>query len=218
MKVPLSAESNTESSKQNESSATLFESIVSDLFADGYSVQTGALPLELGVLLWEKSHSESPTHYHKAGIGRSSGHSINQAIRTDAVAWINSDTKAGDEWLIWIRQMQSYLNQHLYLGLFAFESHFSIYKPGGFYKRHYDAFKGKSNRVLSVIVYLNRDWITKNAGELVLHRNNALGQLSIKPEFGTLVIFLSEEIPHEVLVTTVDRHSIAGWFSTRQVP
>ena len=155
--------------------------------------------------------------YQNAGIGRNTEHTIDTSIRTDTVAWINNETKAGAEWLAWILTMQNHLNQHLYLGLFTFESHFSVYKPGGFYKRHYDAFKGKSNRVLSLIVYLNHEWVAKNAGELVLHTNNADGKLSITPEFGTLVVFLSEEIPHEVLATTVDRHSIAGWFSGRQI-
>ena len=32
------------------------------------------------------------------------------------------------------------------------------------------------------------------------------------PAAGTMVIFLSEEFPHEVLPATQDRYSIAGWF------
>ena len=34
----------------------------------------------------------------------------------------------------------------------------------------------------------------------------------VLPELGTLVIFLSEDIPHEVLPAMRDRYSIAGWF------
>ncbi len=194
-----------------------FESMVNNLVDHGYSVQANCLPLVLGKLLWEQSHSAPVTDFQNAGIGRNSGHSINKAIRTDAVAWITKETKAGEQWLAWILRLQDYLNQHLFLGLFSFESHFSLYKPDGFYKQHYDAFKGKSNRVLSLIVYLNYEWIAVNAGELVLHINNSEELISVKPEFGTLVVFLSEEIPHEVLATTVDRHSIAGWFSSRQM-
>jgi SM-20-related protein len=34
----------------------------------------------------------------------------------------------------------------------------------------------------------------------------------VAPRAGTLVCFLSERIPHEVLAAHVDRISIAGWF------
>jgi SM-20-related protein len=34
----------------------------------------------------------------------------------------------------------------------------------------------------------------------------------IKPDAGTLVIFLSDEFPHEVMTVFKDRYSIAGWF------
>lgn len=34
----------------------------------------------------------------------------------------------------------------------------------------------------------------------------------IPPEAGTLVLFLSEDVPHEVLPAYADRYSIAGWF------
>lgn len=32
------------------------------------------------------------------------------------------------------------------------------------------------------------------------------------PRAGTLVVFLSEDMPHEVLETQRERYSIAGWF------
>jgi SM-20-related protein len=34
----------------------------------------------------------------------------------------------------------------------------------------------------------------------------------VPPKNGTLVLFLSEEFPHEVLVAKKTRYSIAGWF------
>jgi len=35
---------------------------------------------------------------------------------------------------------------------------------------------------------------------------------SITPSLGTIVVFLSEEFPHEVLPAKSDRYSITGWF------
>jgi len=34
----------------------------------------------------------------------------------------------------------------------------------------------------------------------------------ITPEMGKLVVFMSEQIPHEVLPTHQPRASVAGWF------
>jgi SM-20-related protein len=36
--------------------------------------------------------------------------------------------------------------------------------------------------------------------------------IRVAPECGKLVIFLSEDFPHEVLPATQLRQSIAGWF------
>jgi len=36
--------------------------------------------------------------------------------------------------------------------------------------------------------------------------------MQVTPSYGTLVTFLSEEMPHEVLVSKRDRYAIAGWF------
>lgn len=110
--------------------------------------------------------------------------------------------------------MQCYLNRRLFLGLFSFESHYAHYCSGDFYKRHYDAFKGETSRKVSVIVYLNRQWLARDGGELVLYSNNndKVG-LKVPPSFATVVVFMSSEFPHEVLRANRDRYSIAGWFS-----
>jgi SM-20-related protein len=105
------------------------------------------------------------------------------------------------------------LNQRLFLGLFSFESHYAHYAPGAYYKRHYDAFRGEANRVLSVVCYLNPNWSASDGGELVLYRDEQDREgLKVVPLYGTVVVFLSEEFPHEVLPASRDRYSVAGWF------
>ena len=100
------------------------------------------------------------------------------------------------------------------LGLFTFESHFAHYAPGAFYKTHLDAFRGQANRILSVVLYLNPDWADDEGGEMVLYQETEPNQklFTVKPELGTLAVFLSEEFPHEVLPAKRDRYSIAGWY------
>ena len=80
-------------------------------------------------------------------------------------------------------------------------------------KRHVDAFKGQGNRVLSLVGYLNEDWLEENGGELVIYNSSDdVEGTKVLPKKNTLVVFLSEQFPHEVLPATRTRHSIAGWF------
>jgi SM-20-related protein len=36
----------------------------------------------------------------------------------------------------------------------------------------------------------------------------------VLPNYGKIVIFISDQFPHEVLAAERDRYSIAGWFRT----
>ncbi len=178
---------------------------------DGYSIHTNALPEILGQNLWAKSHSEAQTVLKPAGIGRTDGLQIKQSVRSDKISWIDDTDATGAEWIKWAAELQSGFNSSLFLGLFSFESHYALYNPGCFYRTHVDAFQGQKNRILSIIIYLNHDWLKEDGGELVLYAD-ARVPLKVRPEFGTVVAFLSEEVPHEVLVTHRHRYSIAGWF------
>lgn len=198
---------------------SLFESISNDIVDKGYSIRPCALPAKLTYLL-SQHIIELPTEkFKRAGIGRSQDHIVNDFIRTDAISWITNDSKAGCAWLNWTESLQAYLNRRLFLGLFSFESHFAHYAKGDFYKKHKDAFTGEGNRVLSVVVYLNEHWVSSDGGELVIYDKNMSAasaidnsKITIIPDLGTIVVFLSEEFPHEVLPAKQDRYSIAGWF------
>ena len=192
----------------------LFDTIASDLRLDGYSIQTNALPKSLVDALREALLTFQPEHFKRAGVGRAQQHMADSTIRRDAISWIESNSGAQGQWLDFAAQLQRHLNRALMLGLFSFESHFAHYAPGAFYKTHVDAFKGQANRMLSVVLYLNEDWVDGNGGEMVLYSDSQPTQTlhRVKPEPGTLVVFLSEEFPHEVLPANRDRYSIAGWY------
>ena len=192
---------------------TLFAQIANDLSERGYSINPCALPFTLAEQLWQHLSQMNQEKFEQARIGRDQALMQNNFVRSDAICWITGESPAGQSWLNWSHLLQIYLNRRLFLGLFSFESHFAHYSPGDFYKRHLDAFKGEANRVLTVVVYLNRDWLPEHGGELVLYQDE-LDQngIQITPGFATLVVFLSEEFPHEVLVTHRDRYSIAGWY------
>lgn len=197
--------------------ALLFDSITKDIVDKGYSINLNALPEELTTLLLQHISELPKDDFQRAGIGRDKDHAINDFIRTDEISWIISNSKATYAWLKWTRSLQVFLNRHLFLGLFSFESHFSHYTKGDFYKKHKDAFKGEDNRVISIVVYLNKKWSVADGGELVIYENqlstdadNSIA--TVTPSLGTIAVFLSEEFPHEVLPAKSDRYSIAGWF------
>ncbi len=196
---------------------SLLESIATNLQEQGYSVHANALPQSLSDSLLDQAIATPSDEFRLASVGRRTNLSLETGIRNDRISWIDGSTGAGTAWIAWMAELQDYLNARLFLGLFSFESHYALYKPGCFYRRHQDAFQGDANRILSVIVYLNRDWQECDAGDLVLFTGKtSTEQQIVHPEFGTLVVFLSEEIQHEVLATTKNRRSIAGWFRANQ--
>jgi len=105
------------------------------------------------------------------------------------------------------------MNLRLFLGLFDYECHYAYYDAGAFYKKHVDAFRGSNTRILSTVLYLNPDWTPDDGGELVMYTPDGQSVIdTIAPRFDRLVVFLSEEFPHEVLPTKVYRYSLTGWF------
>ena len=191
----------------------LFETIASNVLEKGYSVVPDALTSELGQMLWQHVQNMPKYKFDSAGIGREKDHTLNRFVRTDEICWIVGDSEAGKQWLSWAGRLQHYLNRRLFLGLFSFESHFAHYRPGDFYKKHVDAFKGQANRVLSLVCYLNPGWLPDDGGELKIYLGDDENyHLHVTPAFGTLVVFLSEDFPHEVLPARRDRYSVAGWF------
>jgi SM-20-related protein len=192
---------------------TLFGLIAQDIENQGYSIRHGALPETLATNLFLHQQSLAAEKFKKAGIGRGDQYLENEFVRTDEICWINGETEIGRHWLDWSASLQTFLNRRLFLGLFSFESHFAHYGPGDYYKRHYDAFKGEANRVLSVVAYFNSGWTATDGGELVIYENDHDKEgVKVVPLFGTVVTFLSEEFPHEVLAANRERYSIAGWF------
>ncbi|WP_101756966.1 2OG-Fe(II) oxygenase [Oceanicoccus sp. KOV_DT_Chl] len=189
---------------------TFFAQVAFDLQQQGYSINSLSLPLDLAQDLLNYLHQLDATAFQLAGIGRDHFHTQDNTVRNDDICWITGKHSVSQRWLDWAEQLKEYLNRQLFLGLFSFESHFAHYAPGHFYQRHVDAFVGQSNRVLSLVVYLNPDWQQGDGGELLIYAGNET--ITVAPTMATLVLFLSEEFPHEVLPAKQDRYSIAGWY------
>tara|TARA_R110002110_G_scaffold322294_1_gene534689 strand:- start:90 stop:755 length:666 start_codon:yes stop_codon:yes gene_type:complete len=190
----------------------VFESIASGLEERGVVILPGVVPLDITSSLQQEFSRLGAPAFKRAGIGRGQAQSVNGFVRRDRIHWIDESSQYSSVWLDWADALRLYLNRRLFLGLFSFESHFAVYEPGAFYKRHIDAFRGEANRVLSVVVYLNQGWAPDQGGELVIYEDDGDHSVKVTPEMGTLVVFLSEEFPHEVLPATRSRYSVAGWY------
>lgn len=198
----------------------VYAQIAGQLQQQGYCILPCALPQSFVVALIEQlaGHRE----FKSAGVGRAELKHKNRQIRGDKISWIDADTPINAAWLQWCEALRVFLNHQLFLGLHSCESHYALYQPGDFYQRHLDVFRTSpknkhpvSQRIVSMVTYLNHDWPDNGGGELVLYdlADNILGR--VVPEAGTLVVFLSDEFPHEVLPATCERLSIASWFRSR---
>lgn len=181
----------------------------------GYLILDSALPEAVMKNLSDYLQNLQLENFKHAGIGRDKDFHVDTSIRGDEIHWL-SHNDSSEQYFQWIEQLRLELNQNLFLGLFDFETHFAHYPPGAFYKRHYDGFKGNPSRIVTTILYLNQDWQKGDGGELCLYDGTDQLLETILPSYGRMVIFLSEDFPHEVLPAKRDRYSLTGWLRLNQ--
>jgi SM-20-related protein len=190
------------------------DAIADALTADGWWVGDRALPGEVtDRLRAELDRLEDDDRLRRAGIGRETDYQLAGDVRRDRIRWLNRESDVQAELLDFADALKNRLNRALFLGLFEFEGHFALYPEGAFYRTHYDSFRGAANRLVSLVLFLNPDWQPEHGGELVLYAEDRTTERArIAPVDGRLVLFLSEEIPHEVRPTSAPRRSVAGWY------
>ena len=147
-----------------------------------------------------------------AAVGRGDERVLRTDVRGDRIAWIDFDapTQAERSVAHALEALRVALNRTLQLGLFEIEAHYALYPPGAGYARHVDRFRDDDARVLSLVLYLNARWRAEEGGALRIDAGRD-GVVEVAPVGGTLIAFLSERFPHEVLPATRTRMSIAGW-------
>ncbi|EJM52468.1 putative proline hydroxylase, partial [Pseudomonas sp. GM49] len=190
--------------------------IVDDLAEHGWSQQNIFLPLDLTrALAAECRQRAAEGELAPAAVGRGSSSEIREGIRGDHIQWIDpGQAEACDSYLSLMDSLREAINRRLFLGLEDFESHFAMYPPGAFYLKHVDRFRDDDRRMVSAVVYLNDGWLPEHGGQLRMYLDNDRVH-DVQPIGGCLVVFLSGEVPHEVLPATRDRLSLTGWFRRR---
>lgn len=145
-----------------------------------------------------------------AGISR--GHQVVQTVRTDRLLWVDADDPQLGELFAAFEALRVELNEGAWLGLTRFDLQLAHYAPGGHYARHRDALQGENNRRVTAIVYLNPDWKPADGGHLRLWVEPPV---DVEPRLGQSVVFLSEQVEHEVLRSNSSRLAATAWYYGR---
>ncbi|MGL5047599.1 MAG: 2OG-Fe(II) oxygenase [Shewanella sp.] len=187
--------------------------VIADALVDkGYLFFADLVPDSISQVLLKKIQSTEVVELKAASIGRGAEQQLNPEIRRDRIQWLEEQNEPDAQYLELMTQLKNGLNRRLFMGLFDYESHYAVYQPGAFYKKHVDALKGSQNRILTTVFFLNPDWKAADCGELIIYNEADIEIERIAPKMGCFVIFLSERFPHEVTKTLAQRNSIAGWF------
>ncbi len=196
----------------NNSLQASFNVIAESLLGKGFSITDHALPATmadslraLALLAWEEGN------FKKAKIGKGIEQHRNTEIRGDAVQWWTRGHIATPQEEYWngVDALREYLANFFRVSMVRTELHFAAYPPGAFYKKHLDQFAGQSDRIFSVILYLNPGWVQDHGGALRIYTDT--GSQDIAPAHNRLVVFRSDAVPHEVLPTHSMRYSVTGW-------
>jgi len=190
--------------------------IVDDLATHGWSQQNIFLPQGLTLKLAAECRKRAAEgELAPAAVGRGPFSEIREGIRGDHIQWLEpGQDEACDSYLGLMDSLREALNRGLFLGLEDFESHFALYPPGAFYRKHVDRFRDDDRRMVSAVIYLNDAWLPEHGGQLRMYLEEGR-EHDVVPAGGCLVVFLSGEVPHEVLPATRERLSLTGWFRRR---
>jgi SM-20-related protein len=189
-----------------------FDKLIQSFIDDKIGIDPAFITKRLSLLLKDKIESlYAGKQLQLAGTGNAVTVHHDKLIRSDVIFWLDRihNDKTENEFFDLMDAFVIYLNQTCYTGITGYEFHYTLYESGSFYKRHLDQFRSNSSRKYSMILYLNKDWVEADGGELCIYQDG--GSQNISPEEGKMVFFKSDELEHEVLVTHKPRMSITGW-------
>lgn len=146
----------------------------------------------------------------KAGIGSSGEFQLNASIRGDFIYWLERERDKKLELFFGLMdELIESLKRHCFMSLSGSEFHIAKYPEGSHYDRHLDQFSERSNRQITVLIYLNEDWKKGDGGELKIYKDDK--EILVEPIAKRLLLFKSDTVEHEVLTTNVPRYSLTGW-------
>jgi SM-20-related protein len=193
----------------------VFNDLIDSYLADKVGVSKNFLNGVLAAHLTQNLHDlYMGEQMLTAGTGNDQIVNFDNLLRSDKIYWLDRihNDPHENSFFDLVDLFVAYLNRTCYAGITGYEFHYALYEKGSFYGRHSDRFKHNGNRAYSMIMYLNKDWVKADGGELRIYYNDT--QQDIEPQNGKSVFFKSAELEHEVLITNKPRMSITGWLKT----
>ena len=153
---------------------------------------------------------EQGNQLQKAGIGSSGEFQLNASIRGDFIHGLDRerDSELGSFFGLMDELIES-LRRHFFMSLSGSEFHIAKYPEGSHYDRHLDRFNERSNRQITVLIYLNEYWKKGDGGELKIYKDDK--EILVEPLARRILLFKSDVVEHEVLTTNIPRYSLTGW-------
>jgi len=200
--------------------AALFEAAAAALAGPGWFAATGVADSDLTEALADEARSLwAAGAFRPAGVGRGASRHVEPTVRGDHHYWFDprEPTPPQRRFLDLMEEFRVRLNRALFLSLHEIELQYAVYPPGQRYARHVDQHEGGRARLVTVLLYLNRDWKPDDGGCLRIYSDEDATEptAEILPDWGTFVCFRSDRIPHEVLAPRRQRLSLGGWYRVR---
>lgn len=145
-------------------------------------------------------------------VGRA-GSYFDATVRGDEIRWLERSEIGEATGALWtlLEEVQRAANAAAFLGLRRFDLQLARYLTrGARYARHADAFQVRTRRRLTAIYYANPAWRPAHGG--ILRAYGATRTVDIEPVLDRLVLFLSDEVEHEVLPTYAPRTALTAWY------
>jgi SM-20-related protein len=201
------------------------------LTSNGYVTIDNFLPESLQESLRQDVQTlRKASQFNVAKIGQDSTNTLNTEIRVAETCFLGPtklkeipDASRSQLYDVLDHIRQDLPKQPLDTNLSEFL--YAYYPKGGFYRRHRDAIPGSASvlRKYSLLLYLNKDWNEDDGGRLRMHKDSGgdflpegqeANYMDVDPKGGTLVLFESDQFPHEVLDTqAAERIAIVGWYN-----
>lgn len=206
-------------SVMNEQMLSQLPKLLDELAESGWALMPHAIAdVDSSALAIDLDRYWSAGRFKEAEIGQGLTQTVQKKVRSDKIHWLGDEDPelSIQYWLKEMKDLTIALNENFFLSLSAYDCHFACYDPGDFYHKHRDRFRDKPERILSVILFLNQDWLTSDAGELLIFHSDYPDRVvaEIKPEKGSMVIFQSDKIYHAVRETKRRRLSLTGWLKS----
>jgi SM-20-related protein len=199
---------------------TALDAIPTALAERGFSITRDFLPeTVVDALAGEAWSWWDAGAFRPAGVGRGTAWHVDPEVRGDALCWLDTvePTEVQRPFVAVVDALRTAINRTLYLSLHECELQYAVYPPGQRYERHVDQLVGGRARLVTVLLYLNRDWTAADGGCLRIWPDPDATEpaADVLPLWNTFVCFLSDRIPHEVLPPSRLRLSLGGWLRVR---